>query len=126
MSSRVSIQQFVSTTEPVGVALGDEWLNPSTGILYKRTIVNNQVGWLQILSAPSVSVTSVTVTGATASSNPTSGALQVSGGVGVGGSVYARTNLYSGNRIGYINSNNVSVAYQFYNTATNSIDTVFG
>jgi len=62
----------------------------------------------------------LTLAGTLASISTTTGALQVRGGVGVGGSVYA------GNRIGFVNTSNVSTVYQFYNAATNSLDTVFG
>jgi hypothetical protein len=48
-----------------------------------------------------------------------SGALQVRGGVGVADSVYV------GNRVGFVSSTGTSAVYQFYNTATNSLDTVF-
>jgi hypothetical protein len=54
MSSRVAIQQFVSSTEPTGVALGDEWYVPSTGLLYKRTAVNGtQTSWVNLAVIPS-------------------------------------------------------------------------
>ena len=62
----------------------------------------------------------LTLAGTTAATNTTTGALQVKGGVGVGG------NIYSGNRIGWTSSTNVSAVYQYYNAATNSLDTVFG
>ena len=62
----------------------------------------------------------LTLAGTTTSISTTTGALQVRGGVGVGGSVYV------GNRIGFVNTSNVSVVYQYYNTLTNSLDTVFG
>ena len=48
MSSRISLQHFVSTTEPVGVTVGDEWYNPSTGILYKRIASSLGVQWVNI------------------------------------------------------------------------------
>ena len=60
MSSRVSIQQIVSTSAPVGVALGDEWLNPTTGVLYKRTLVNGVVDWLVINGSSAAAVGSGT------------------------------------------------------------------
>jgi hypothetical protein len=53
-----------------------------------------------------------------ATSNVT-GAVQVSGGVGVAG------NVYVGQRVGWVAANSVSVVYQVYNAATNSLDTVF-
>ena len=61
-----------------------------------------------------------TITNTTASLSTTTGALQVRGGVGVADSMYV------GNRVGFVNTSNVSVVYQFYNTATGSLDTVFG
>ena len=61
------------------------------------------------------------ITNTTSSISTTTGALVVTGGVGVGGSVYV------GNRIGFVNPvGNTSVAYQFYNTVTNTIDMVWG
>ena len=47
-------------------------------------------------------------------------ALIISGGVGVSNSIYV------GNRVGFANSNNISVVYQTWNSATNSLDVVFG
>lgn len=50
----------------------------------------------------------------------TNNALIISGGVGVSNSIYV------GNRVGFANSNNISVVYQTWNSATNSLDVVFG
>ena len=50
MSSRKSIQQVVSPTEPVGGSLGDEWLNPTTGVLRKLTVVNGVVQYLDVVT----------------------------------------------------------------------------
>jgi hypothetical protein len=58
MSSRVSLQHFVSTTEPTGVTVGDEWYNPSTGILYKRIASSLGVQWVNISGLGSTSSTS--------------------------------------------------------------------
>jgi len=62
----------------------------------------------------------VTFTSATASGNATSGAVILSGGLGVA------NNIYAAGRFGFSNSTNISVAYQYYNASNNSIDTVFG
>jgi hypothetical protein len=59
------------------------------------------------------------ITNATTASNTSSGALQVAGGIGVGDSIYIK------NRVGYVNNSNVSRVYQYYNAATDSLDTVF-
>ena len=56
----------------------------------------------------------------TPSTNAVSGALQITGGVGIYG------NIYTGGVIGISNSANVSVVYQYYNLTTDSLDTVFG
>jgi hypothetical protein len=60
MSSRVAIQQFTSVTEPVGVQLGDEWYNPSTGSLKKRVALSSGVGWIDLVSGSGISGTSST------------------------------------------------------------------
>jgi hypothetical protein len=60
---------------------------------------------------------------ATTSTSNVTGAVVVAGagGLGVGG------NVYVGNRMGYVwAANSVSSAYTYFNSATNSIDTVFG
>lgn len=59
MSSRVAIQQFTSVSEPIGVQLGDEWYNPSTGNLKKRVASSTGVGWIDLVGG----------TGATASAS---------------------------------------------------------
>ena len=59
MSSRVSIQQIVSAsppTGPAGPALGDEWFNTTTGILFKRTLINGIVDWAAMMR-PSATLT---------------------------------------------------------------------
>ena len=61
-----------------------------------------------------------TVTNTTAATSTTTGALQVAGGIGVGG------NVYTANRIGFVNTSNVSAVYQVYNAVANSLDTIFG
>lgn len=70
-------------------------------------------------SAPSYNNT-LTLAGTTSSISTTTGVLQVRGGAGVGGS------LYVGNRVGFVGTTGASVVYQYYNTVTNSLDTVFG
>lgn len=60
-----------------------------------------------------------TVTNTTVSSSTGTGALQVRGGLGVGG------NIYTSQRVGYVNTSNVSRVYQYYNAVTDSLDTVF-
>jgi hypothetical protein len=66
------------------------------------------------------STSTVIIPGTQTSISTTTGALQVAGGIGVG------NNVYVAGRVGYVNAANVSFVYQYYNTATNSLDTVFG
>jgi hypothetical protein len=68
----------------------------------------------------SVSSTGTVIFTNTNATSTTTGALIVAGGVGVGG------NIYTAGRIGYVSATNVSAVYQYYNTLTNSLDTVFG
>lgn len=69
-------------------------------------------------SAPTFNST-LTLSSTIASISTATGALQVRGGLGVADSVYV------GNRVGFVNTSNVSVVYQYYNASTNSLDTVF-
>jgi hypothetical protein len=62
----------------------------------------------------------IVISALTATISTNTGALIVAGGVGVGGSVYV------GNRVGFVGTTQASVVYQYYNTLTNSLDTVFG
>jgi hypothetical protein len=95
MSSRTSIQQTISISAPVGAALGDEWLNPTTGVLSKRTIVNGVVDWLTIITNANADIANNE-----ASISTSTGALTVVGGVGIGGDLYVggRVNASAGIR----------------------------
>lgn len=61
----------------------------------------------------------LTVSNVDASTSNVTGAIKVSGGIGVGG------NLYVGNRVGWVAPNSVSAVYQIYNPSTSSLDTIF-
>jgi hypothetical protein len=67
-----------------------------------------------------VNLSAANITSTTTSTSNITGALIVSGGAGVAG------NVYVGGRVGWANTTNVSVVYQYYNSAANSLDTVFG
>jgi len=62
----------------------------------------------------------VAFTNTATSTNTTSGAVTILGGLGVG------DNIYTDARYGFANAGNISVAYSYYNEVLNSIDTVFG
>jgi hypothetical protein len=40
MTASTPISHYVSTSQPTGLNLGDEWYNPTTNILYKNLLVN--------------------------------------------------------------------------------------
>jgi len=61
MSSRNSLQHTVSAIEPVGAALGDEWYNSVTNLLYKRMAVSGVVQWATITAGASTATSSVVV-----------------------------------------------------------------
>ena len=63
MSSRVSLQHFVSRSEPIGVTVGDEWYNPTTGILYKRIASSLGVQWVNISGLGSTTTSTTTSSG---------------------------------------------------------------
>jgi hypothetical protein len=61
----------------VGAAIGDEWLNSATNLLYKRTVINGAVVWANIGIMPTTGTTStqiltLTSTGTVALLNPSS------------------------------------------------------
>ena len=105
-----------------GVGIGGAvYIGTSSFIAGAQIITTATIGLYAAASAASTSTTSTfLISNTTSSTNTTTGALQVRGGVGVGDSVYV------GNRIGWTSATNVSVVYQFYNTATLTLDTVFG
>ena len=58
MSTRSNLQHVVSNVAPTSAALGDEWYNPVTGILYKRLAVAGGVQWVNISGLGSATATS--------------------------------------------------------------------
>jgi hypothetical protein len=77
------------------------------------------------------STSNLTIANTTSSTSTTTGALIVSGGAGIagninaGGIVSALGNVQTANNLVYANTTSVAKAYQFYNSATTSIDVVF-
>jgi uncharacterized Zn-binding protein involved in type VI secretion len=66
MSTRVTLQHFVSTTEPTAVTVGDEWYNPATGVLFKRIASTTGVQWVNISGLGAASTSTSTSSGGTA------------------------------------------------------------
>lgn len=94
------------------------------------TLTDTQTLTNKTLTSPTINsgALSGTFTGAptfsdtTASTSSTTGSLKLGGGLGVAGNIY----VGSASKVGFVNASNVSVVYQVYNAATNSLDTVFG
>ncbi len=128
MSSRDYIKHVVLANTTInGQKIGDEVFDPTTNKLYKALVVNGTTVTNSevLLNGPALANTNISVgkislaTYQSANSTNT-GTLVVGGGVGVSDSVYV------GNRIGFANTNNISVMYQVYNPATSSFDIVSG
>jgi hypothetical protein len=93
----------------------DTAVNTATGIV---TIWNTST--LQSVTNRGNSTNNaISVTNTTVSTSTTTGALKISGGIGVADSVYV------GNRVGFVGTTKASRVYQYYNAATDSLDTVF-
>jgi hypothetical protein len=125
----VNTTSFVAGSQIITTATVNLYANQTSIFAGTDTAVNTSTGAITIWNTSTLqSVTgrgattdvAVSITNTSASTSTTTGALKVSGGVGVGGSVYV------GNRIGFVNTGNVSRVYQVYNAATDSLDTVFG
>jgi len=127
MSSRDYIRNVISNTSPAGARVGDDYYDPGSNRLYKSLPVNGTtVTDVELLTngpalaSTTVNVGKVNIVGTSSANSTNTGTLVVSGGVGVSDSIYV------GNRVGFANSNNISVVYQTYNPATQTIDTIFG
>jgi hypothetical protein len=100
--------------------------NFSGNVSSNNLVVTNQV------QASSISVTAnasfgnistsglITTTNSSDSTSNVTGAVTITGGLGVG------KNMYVGNAVGWVYANSVSAVYQVFNPITNSLDTIFG
>ena len=137
---RSAVQGRTPTTGDL--ALGEIAINTYDGNLFFKkdsgtasivsvaTLAGTQTLTNKTLTSPTINggALSGTFTGAptfsdtTASTSSTTGAVKIGGGLGVAGNIY----VGSASKVGYVNASNVSVVYQQYNAATDSLDTVFG
>jgi hypothetical protein len=140
-----SVAARVPTTSDLDY--GELALNYADGKLYYKTSANNIASFQSDVSAyvtltgtqtlTNKTLTSPTINGGalsgtftgaptlsdtTASTSSTTGSLKLGGGLGVAGNIY----VGSGSKVGFVNASNVSAVYQYYNAATDSLDTVFG
>lgn len=139
-TSRITISGLpLSANGYIGSA-GQVLTSNSTGGLYWTTGGNGYTGSVGYTGSQSVGYTGSAGTGGggsgswtggamantaqftntTSSGNATSGAVTITGGLGVA------NNVYVAGRVGYSNSTNISVIYTYYNQTLNSMDTVFG
>ncbi len=124
---------YVNNAEIITTATVNNYANQTFIYAGTDTAVNTSTGNITIWNTSTLqSVTNrgnsttniLLVKNTTVSTSTITGALQVYGGVGVGESIYAGNDIYSANRIGFT-SGGTNKVYQYYNTVTNSIDTVF-
>lgn len=85
----------------------------------------NIVGGTYVVGSVTATNT-VSIVNTSSSVSTTTGALKVAGGMGVGGDAYHGGSMYIAGATHYTTGSNTSVVYQYYNTLTNSLDTVFG
>jgi hypothetical protein len=131
------------------LAFGELALNYSDGKLYYKTAGN----LINYIANGGTFTTALSITSSTQATSTTTGALVVTGGVGIGrdlwvgglieslstsqsistttgaiqviGGVGIGGSVYVGSRVGWVNATNQSAVYQVYNTTTNSLDTIF-
>ena len=114
---------FIANTSQVTIAGIPLSANGTTGTSGYVLTSNGSTGapYWSLVGGTGINLSSsFAFTNTTASGNATSGAITTAGGLGVA------NNLYVGGRVGFSNSTNISVVYQYYNATTNSLDTVFG
>jgi hypothetical protein len=104
----------IDSTSTQGTA-GQVLTSNGAGNVYWSTVTSGGGGWVGGTMANTAQFTN-----STASGNATSGAVTITGGLGVA------NNIYVAGRVGYSNATNISVAYTYYNAVSDSIDTVFG
>ena len=119
---KVATESATTATNIGGGTLGQIPFQTGTGLtsFFGPGTAGNVLVSAGTTSTGPVFQNTLTLASTTVATNTTTGALQVKGGVGIGGSVYV------GNRVGFVNASNTSTVYQYYNVATNSLDTVFG
>jgi cytoskeletal protein CcmA (bactofilin family) len=115
-SNNITIIQGVNTTQNTSITAVNTYAASSFGHANAAFIAANN----RVLKSGDTITGSLNVNSNITSTKPNTGSLLVIGGVGVSDS------LYVGNRVGFSNTSNVSMVYQYYNAATNSLDTVFG
>ena len=93
------------------------------GITYSYS--TSTTAWTRV--AQSVTATStLVVTGATTATSTNSGALQVIGGVGVGGNLYVGGSIIALNTVSFTSGSLISTKFQAYTEAITTIGTVTG
>lgn len=106
---------------------GDSYMFGNATISGNLTVANITYLNQEFVTTSEVVTGNLVANSGTASGNVSTGALVVVGGAGVSGNIFTTGNVYTNNRVGFTYSgNSTSVVYQIYNSATSSLDTVFG
>ena len=61
MTASTNLVHIVSTTQPTGLNLGDEWYNPTTNTLYKNLLVNGTTTLVNQLPASANSTSNISM-----------------------------------------------------------------
>ena len=119
-----TVKGIVELSDSISSTLGVSGANAATPLAVKTTYDYAQGAFTaannRVLKSGDTITGTLNVNSNITSTKPNTGSLLVIGGVGVSDSIYV------GNRVGFSNTSNVSMVYQYYNAATNSLDTVFG
>jgi hypothetical protein len=114
---------------PTTLEYGEVTINYTDGVLWYKTSantitrINSAVNGSTVNGVAYLGTANVLVNGAGLTFNPTGNVLAVGGNTNVTGNIYA---IGTSSRYGFTWANAVSSAYTVFNSATNSIDTVFG
>jgi hypothetical protein len=115
-AANIVLNTGISIIDSTGIqgTAGQVLTSNGSGNVYWSTVSGGGGSW-----AGGTMANSVLFSNTTSSVNATSGAVVITGGLGV------NNNIYTAGRVGFANSS-TSVAYSYYNAVTDSIDTVFG
>jgi hypothetical protein len=124
------IRKTSSIGAPVNPVVGDQWYKTDTDILYQYINDGTSNYWIDTASAAVANVTvsaetvgDLEIVSGTPSTDPTTGALRVAGGVGVAGDVNISANITAGNVLaGKVYSTNVLASTFTYPNGASILD----
>ena len=98
------LRKYAQVSAPAGAVLGDIWYKTDTDVYYQYISDGTSEFWVDLTSAAVANVTQsaqtvsdLQIASGTPSTDPTTGALRVAGGIGVVGDVNISSNVTVGN-----------------------------